>query len=32
MAILGGVSLIRIVTGYALGREIKELPEATTDG
>lgn len=31
LAILGGVSVIRIATGYALGREISELPETTTD-
>lgn len=32
LAILGGVSLIRIITGFALGREIKELSEAPTNG
>lgn len=32
LAILGGVSLIRIITGYALGREIKELPETSSIG
>jgi len=31
VAILAGVSMIRIATGFALGREISELPETSTD-
>ena len=32
LAILGGVSLIRIITGFALRREIKELSETPNHG
>ena len=32
LAILGGVLVIRIATGVALGRELKEIEREGTDG